>query len=58
MTITGKEDWLVLEQIILSGQMPESDLAGRLAEDKPFADWLKARADARQANDQQQSERS
>lgn len=41
--------WLDLEQIILSGQMPEADLAARMAQDQAFASWLTARATARQS---------
>ena len=45
-----KPEWLVLEEIILSGQMPESDLQDRLREDPEFAVWLQVRAEERKAS--------
>ncbi len=43
------QQWLLLEQIILSGQMDEADLHARLQEEPALEAWLRARADARQA---------
>ena len=44
-----KPEWLLLEEIILSGQMPESDLQERMREEPDFAVWLKMRAEQRKA---------
>jgi hypothetical protein len=41
-------EWIALEQIILSGQMPDDELQSRMREDPEFAAWLKSRAQARQ----------
>jgi hypothetical protein len=42
------QEWLLLEQIILSGQMDETDLHARLQEAPAFAEWLRQRARQRQ----------
>jgi len=39
--------WLLLEQVILSGQMPASDLMALLNEDPAFAAWYTPRAEQR-----------
>ena len=44
-----KPEWLLLEEIILSGQMPESDLQERLRQDPEFAAWLQVRDEERKA---------
>ena len=43
-----RNDWLLLEQIILSGQMTDADLQSRLRDDPEFAEWLRDRATERQ----------
>jgi hypothetical protein len=47
--LNSKPEWLVLEEIILSGQMPDSDLQERLRKDPEFAAWLQVRAEKRKA---------
>ncbi len=43
------QQWLLLEQVILSGQMDEADLHARLREQPALASWLRARAALRLA---------
>jgi hypothetical protein len=45
----GREsDWLILESVVLSDQVPAAELAELLARHPRFHDWLKARAVERQ----------
>lgn len=44
-----KPEWLLLEEIILSGQMSDADLHQRMREDPEFAEWLRMRANLRGA---------
>jgi hypothetical protein len=44
-----KEDrWIMMEQIILSGQMADKDIMQIMREDQEFETWLKRRAEQRQ----------
>jgi hypothetical protein len=43
-----QEQWKLLEQIILSGQMTDADLQARMGEEPAFAAWLRERARKRQ----------
>jgi hypothetical protein len=45
---TQPSEWTLLEAVILSGQMADSDLQRRLKEDTAFAVWLRQRALRRQ----------
>ncbi len=47
--MTPPREWLLLEQTILSDQMPADHLASLLAEQPDFAEWLRSRARERQA---------
>lgn len=49
MTTEKEGKWLLLEQVILSDQVPADAVAGILAEDREFAHWYKSRADQRAA---------
>jgi hypothetical protein len=58
MTIHPKIELLAkyetLEQCILSGQVPEPDIIGRMRGDPQFARWLSERASARQSQKRQE----
>lgn len=47
MTTETENKWLLLEQVILSDQVPADAVAGIFAEDREFAQWYKWRADQR-----------
>ena len=53
--MTQLREWLLLEQVILSDQMPAEHLASLLSERPDFAEWLRSRARERrverEAND-------
>lgn len=41
------DDWITLEQVILSGQVPEESLQRILVEKPDFAEWLRSRSEQR-----------